>query len=109
MGQTYRYDPERGTCTHQEPSPGQLRWLQQCNDADVHLPTLNRVQVMRACQERGWVRSDPPEPDYLLGYYSASWFITPAGRAEVKHYRDRARLAEELGVADHRALSKLMD
>lgn len=107
MGQKYRFDPETQRSSHHEASPAQLRWLSQAGNDD-RLPVANRIQVMRSCRDRGWARSLPEDPDYMLGYYEAEWFITPTGRLEVEHLQSRTRLAEEIGVHDGPRLSKLM-
>lgn len=107
VGQRYRYDPKTGSSDCEEPSPAQFAWLLQAGPDD-RLPTLNRLQVMRACHDRGWVRSVPSRPEYMLGYYAAEWYITARGRTEVQHSEERERLARELGVQNHRRLSRLM-
>lgn len=125
MGQVYRWDPERRRACYLEPSPAQLAWLRRLHDIGVYrspaagLPWGKRpiqpiegcppIQVLRSCQDRGWVRSWPGRPEYMLGYYTAAWALTKAGRAEVEHHAARGSLARSLSVTNHPRLAKLMD
>lgn len=125
MGQVYRWDPAHQRCSHQEPSPAQLAWMLDLYRLGVyHAPAAGlpwhrrplepplgqaRLQVMRACQDRGWVRSWPGRPEYMLGYYTAAWALTKAGRAEVEHQRSRRVLAVSLQIPAHPRLAKLLD
>lgn len=109
MGQKYRFDPSTGRSSYLEPSLPQLGWLRQAAEDD-RLPDTccscgHGVQpsVKVACRDRGWVRSVPAD-----AHYWGRWYITAAGRAEVKHHADRDALARELGVPSSPRLAKLL-
>lgn len=124
MGQVYRFDPATGRCSATEPSAAQVEWLLLLAlgphrtprrpsepplwDRKATGPGRPPINVLRSCQENGWTRSWPGAPSYMLGYYSATWALTKAGRAEVDHQRARAAFAIAAALPNTPRLARLM-